>query len=62
MKQQNLRAIAPKSFVPRTTDSRHGGRISPNLLKDLKNERLSAGEAVVGDITYTDYLSQVCHR
>jgi transposase InsO family protein len=52
MKQQNLRAIAPKSFVPRTTDWRHGGRISPNLLKDLKNERLSAGEAVVGDITY----------
>jgi transposase InsO family protein len=52
MKRENLRAIAPKSFVPRTTDSRHGGRISPNLLKNLTGARQSAGAAVVGDITY----------
>ncbi len=52
MKQENLRAIKPKSFVPRTTDSKHGGRISPNLLKELSNQPLQAGEAVVGDITY----------
>jgi len=52
MKRENLRAIQPKSFVPRTTDSRHGGRISPNLLKNLTGERHQAGEAVVGDITY----------
>ncbi|MDQ3257912.1 MAG: IS3 family transposase, partial [Acidobacteriota bacterium] len=30
MRERNLRAIAPKSFVPRTTDSRHGQRMSPN--------------------------------
>jgi putative transposase len=52
MKQEDLRAIAPKSFAPRTTDSRHGGRTSPNLLKQLADEPLSAGETAVGDITY----------
>jgi len=52
MRQEGLRAIQPKSFVPRATDSKHGGRISPNLLKQLACELLTAGEAVVGDITY----------
>lgn len=52
MKQAGLRTICPKSFVPRTTDSRHGGRISPNLLKNLAGESCGAGEMVVGDITY----------
>ncbi len=52
MKQESLRAIQPKRFVPRTTDSRHGGRISPNLLKNLAGEAVLAGAAVVGDITY----------
>ncbi len=52
MREEGLRAIAPKSFVPRTTDSRHGGRISPNLLKELAGEFGGVGELVVGDITY----------
>jgi putative transposase len=52
MKEQNLQAIQPKSYVPRTTDSRHGGRISPNLLKDNKIEVQQKGQAIVGDITY----------
>ncbi len=52
MKRENLRAVCPKSFKPRTTDSRHGGRISPNLLKDFGGETCGAGEVVVGDITY----------
>lgn len=54
MQTEKLRAIQPKSFVPRTTNSRHGGRMSPNLL---------AGEAVahphqvyVSDITYLPLL------
>jgi putative transposase len=34
MLQQGLVAIQPRSFVPRTTDSRHGKRICPNLLLD----------------------------
>lgn len=32
MRQQSLKAIQPKRFVPRTTDSRHGKRVCPNLL------------------------------
>ena len=52
MKRGNLRAIQPKSFVPRTTDSRHARSISPNLLKQLAGEPIAAGEAVVGDMTY----------
>lgn len=52
MKEQNLQAIQPKSYVPRTTDSRHGGRIAPNLLKDNKMEVYQKGQAMVGDITY----------
>ena len=34
MRAEQLHAIQPKSFVPRTTNSRHGGRMSPNLLAD----------------------------
>lgn len=52
MKEQNLQAIQPKSYVPRTTNSKHGGRISPNLLKDNKIEVQQKGQAMVGDITY----------
>jgi putative transposase len=52
MKEQNLQALQPKSYVPRTTDSKHGGRISPNLLQDNKVEVQQKGQAIVGDITY----------
>ena len=51
MREQNLRAIQPKSFVPRTTDSSHGQRISPNLLKEA-GQINEAGAVMVGDITY----------
>jgi len=51
MREQQLEAIQPKSFVPRTTDSRHGGRISPNLLKKI-GEIKEKGRVIVGDITY----------
>ena len=55
MRAEGLRAIQPRSFKPRTTDSRHDARISPNLLKDVTS--IDAAEAVpgamlVGDITY----------
>ena len=52
MRRENLKAIGPKRFVPRTTDSDHDSRISPNLLKDAANEPSIAGEVIVGDITY----------
>lgn len=34
MRKEGLRAIQPPKFVPRTTDSKHGKRVSPNLLLD----------------------------
>jgi hypothetical protein len=52
MREQNLVAIQPKSFVPKTTNSKHGFRISPNLLKDNQIEVNLKGQAIVGDITY----------
>ena len=51
MREQGLRAIQPRSFVPRMTDSRHGQRMSPNLLLD-KKPPTKPNEVVVGDITY----------
>jgi len=48
---QVLKAIQPRSFVPRTTDSRHPYPISPNLL--LEQPFPTAPNQVwVGDITY----------
>lgn len=32
MRKEGLRAIQPRKFVPRTTDSKHGQRVSDNLL------------------------------
>jgi putative transposase len=52
MRQLELRAIQPRRFVPRTTNSRHGQQMSPNLLleRGLKVER--PRQVMVGDITY----------
>jgi transposase InsO family protein len=52
MREQGLRAIQPRRFVPRTTDSRHGQRMSPNLLleREIKVDR--PRQVLVGDITY----------
>jgi transposase InsO family protein len=55
LRAEALQAIQPKSFVPRTTDSRHGGRMSPHLLDDLLIER--PRQVFVGDITYLPLLS-----
>lgn len=52
MKREDLKAIAPKRFVPRTTDSKHGLAVSPNLLREAANTSLDKGEVFVGDITY----------
>ena len=51
MKTLHLKAIQPKSFVPKTTDSRHRLGYSPNLLLDADSPtRLN--QIWVGDITY----------
>lgn len=51
LKMQGLRAIQPKSFVPKTTDSRHRLGYSPNLLLETPAPT-SINQLWVGDITY----------
>ena len=51
MKEMGLIAIQPKSFKPRTTDSRHSLGYSPNLLVDTP-EPDGLNQLWVGDITY----------
>jgi transposase InsO family protein len=51
MRQQGLVAIQPRSFVPRTTDSRHGKLVAPNLLLDA-GAPTGPNQVWVGDITY----------
>lgn len=56
MRDMGLKAIQPKSFVPRTTQSGHGKRNSPNL---LLGKELPAGPDRVwlSDITYLPLAS-----
>lgn len=51
MKTQGLRAIQPKSFVPKTTASRHRLGYSPNLLLDA-GDPARPDRIWVGDISY----------
>jgi len=52
MKEQGLRAIQPKRFVPRTTQTHPNLRRSPNLLLDKNNLPTEPNQVIVGDITY----------
>ena len=58
MRRENLRAIQPKSFTPKTTDSKHGLPIGANLLQNGANAPAGCGEVLVGD----HYLSAPCGR
>lgn len=51
MKMQGLKAIQPKSFVPKTTNSNHNLGRSANLLLD-RQPPIRPNEVFVGDITY----------
>jgi len=51
MNEMGLAAIQPKSFQPRTTDSRHTLGYSPNLLVDAPPPE-GVNQLWVGDITY----------
>lgn len=51
LKQEGMKAIQPRSFVPRTTDRRHSYPISPNLLLERPGPQ-RINEVWVGDITY----------
>jgi putative transposase len=51
LKNQGLQAIQPRSFRPRTIESRHALGYSPNLLRD-RDEPRRINEVWVADITY----------
>lgn len=57
MEQTGLVAIQPKSFKPRTTESRHRLGYSPNLLLD-GIEVVRINQIWVGDITYIPLATQ----
>jgi transposase InsO family protein len=52
MRARGLVAIQPRSFVPRTTDSRHKLGYAENLLLGIKLPPAQPNEVIVGDITY----------
>lgn len=51
MSSMELKAIQPRSFVPRTTNSRHDLGYSPNLLLEREHP-VRPLEVLIGDITY----------
>lgn len=51
LRKYGLKAIQPRSFIPRTTDSRHSYAISPNLLTNRPWPK-RINEVWVCDITY----------
>ena len=51
MRRRGLRALQPKAFTPRTTDSTHGLRCAPNRLLD-RPKPTQANRVCVSDITY----------
>lgn len=51
MKDQSLKAIQPKSFVPKTTNSKHKLGYAPNVLAEVGFPS-EPNEVYVGDITY----------
>ena len=51
LRKQGLHAIQPRSFVPRTTQSRHHLGYSPNLLLEMENPT-ATNQLWVADITY----------
>ena len=51
MKEQGLKALQPKSFVPKTTNSKHRLGYAPNVLGEIGLPR-APNRVYVGDITY----------
>jgi len=52
LKEQNLKALQPKRFVPKTTQRHPNLRRSPNLLLTEENLPSAPNEVIAGDITY----------
>ncbi len=51
MHEENLKAIQPKAFKPKTTDSK-GTQSAPNLVAEIKFKECAAGKIVKAFITY----------
>ena len=51
MREENLKAIQPRSFKPKTTDSK-GTKPAPNLLAEINIRECAAAKITIGDITY----------
>ena len=56
LREHGLQAIQPRSFVPRTTQSRHSMGFARNLLLE-REWPLGPNEVLVGDITYLPLAS-----
>jgi len=52
MREQDLHAIQPRRYVPYTTDSRHGQRMSPNLFLERAIKVDRPRQVIIGAITY----------
>jgi transposase InsO family protein len=59
MRADNLLCLRRKSFVPVTTDSRHGWRVVPNLARGLVPTGLD--QLWVADITYVRLLEEFAY-
>ena len=51
VREENLKAIQPKAFKPKTTDS-EGTTAAPDLVAEMKLSECAAGKIIIGDITY----------
>ena len=51
MTEEGLKAIQPKAFKPKTTNSA-GTKAAPHLLASIKAEEYAARKIIIGDITY----------
>lgn len=56
LRRHGRKALQPKAFTPRTTDSTHGKRCAPNLLLD-QPKPTQANRVWVSDITYLPLAS-----
>ena len=56
LRRHGRKALQPKAFTPRTTDSTHGKRCAPNLLLDQPRPT-QANRVWVSDITYLPLAS-----
>lgn len=51
MREEDLQAIQPRAFKPKTTDSKRVAP-APNLLAGINVRECAAGKIIIGDITY----------